>query len=42
MLNLKDDSLLLSESLMDFKWPMLQQLGDATTTTRDGRKLKLS
>ncbi len=31
MLNLKDDSLLLSESLMDFKWPMLQQLGDATT-----------
>lgn len=30
MLNLKDDSLQLSESLTDFKWPMLQQIGDAT------------
>ncbi len=31
MLNLKDDSLQLSESLLDFKWPMLQQVGDVTT-----------
>lgn len=30
MLNLKDDSLQLSESLLDFKWPMLQQIGDVT------------
>lgn len=30
MLNLKDDSLQLSESLTDFKWPILQQLGDVT------------
>ncbi|HLO71516.1 MAG TPA: TolC family protein [Flavipsychrobacter sp.] len=30
MLNLKEDSLQLSESLTDFKWPILQQLGDAT------------
>lgn len=30
MLNLKDDSLQLSESLTDFKWPVLPQLGDAT------------
>lgn len=30
MLNLKDDSLQLSESLLDFKWPLLQQVGDAT------------
>lgn len=30
MLNLKEDSLQLSESLTDFKWPVLQQLGDVT------------
>ncbi len=31
MLNLKEDSLQLSESLADFKWPVLQQLGDVTS-----------